>query len=64
MAEDQGASSAETFRRDPDFATLYANNIRFEASVWDLKLLFGLLDLSKPTNIVEQHTGQDCSSRF
>jgi hypothetical protein len=29
---------------EEDFASLYANNITYEASVWDLKLIFGQLD--------------------
>ena len=29
-----------------DFSEAYANNVFFEASVWDLKLLFGQLDQS------------------
>jgi hypothetical protein len=45
------------FKRDEDFVSRYANNLQFESSVWDLKLIFGLLDLhdaEKPT--IEQHT--------
>src|SRR5438105_9051678 len=44
--------------RDEDFTSLYANNVHFEASVWDLKLLFGLLDQSKGQGnaTIEQHT--------
>jgi len=40
-----------------DFESLYANNIRFESSVWDLKLLFGLLDQSDGKELVDLHTG-------
>ena len=46
--------------RDEDFTSLYANNIRFEGSVWDLKLLFGELDQSiksDTTEVVVIHTG-------
>jgi len=43
--------------RDQNLADLYANNTRFETSVWDLKLLFGKLDLSQtPPEIVRLHT--------
>jgi hypothetical protein len=43
--------------RADDFADLYANNVRFESSVWDLKLLFGNLDLSNtPPEIISLHT--------
>lgn len=44
------------FERDEDFAALYANNIRFETSVWDLKIIFGLLDQSTAKTVVRQHT--------
>jgi len=29
---------------EEDFASLYANNVVYEPSVWDLKLIFGQLD--------------------
>jgi hypothetical protein len=41
--------------RADGFASLYANNIRFEPSVWDLKFIFGEIDQSKG-EFVEQHT--------
>ncbi|MGA2327762.1 MAG: hypothetical protein ABSH05_15880 [Bryobacteraceae bacterium] len=41
-------------QRAEDFEALYANNIQFETSVWDLKLIFGQLDQGK--SCVEQHT--------
>jgi hypothetical protein len=44
------------FERGDDFESLYANNVRFESSVWDLKLIFGELDQSRPLTIVRQHT--------
>jgi hypothetical protein len=45
------------FTRDEDFESLYANNVRFEISAWDLKLIFGVLDQRDPTaEKVEQHT--------
>jgi len=40
--------------RSEDFESLYANNVQFENSVWDLKLIFGQLDQGK--SCVEQHT--------
>lgn len=45
-----------TFRneRSEDYATVYANNISLEQSVWDLKLTFGELDQSMGT--ISQHT--------
>jgi hypothetical protein len=30
--------------RNPDFIERYANNIAVESSIWDLKLIFGILD--------------------
>lgn len=47
------------FKRDEDFASLYANNLQFEASVWDLKMIFGQLDQAK--SVVEQHTAMAIS---
>jgi hypothetical protein len=44
------------FKRDEDFEGLYANNIVTETSIWDLKLIFGLLDQSVTPNQVVQHT--------
>lgn len=45
-----------TFKRHEDFVSLYANNVNFELSVWDLKLIFGQLDQSRPEFSIEQHT--------
>jgi len=59
MAEEPSENIQTTprpFRRPDDFASLYANNVQFETSVWDLKLLFGQLDQSETPNFVEQHT--------
>jgi hypothetical protein len=50
-----------TFSRDEDFASLYANNVQFETSVWDLKLIFGQLNQAKGTSVVEQHTAMSVS---
>lgn len=45
------------FRRDPeDFATRYANNAHFEATIWDLKLTFGQTDATLGPNVIVQHT--------
>jgi hypothetical protein len=52
----------EIQRELEDFASLYANNVVYEASVWDLKLIFGQLDqkLLEPaegkTVTVDYHT--------
>jgi hypothetical protein len=55
MENDQKTSTdakpgPETAGHVYDFDTVYANNTRFEASVWDFKVLFGEL---------EQHTGRE-----
>jgi len=44
------------FKRGEDFESLYANNVRFESSVWDLKLIFGQLDQSTGGEVIELHT--------
>jgi len=41
-------------QRSEDFASVYANNVGFEASSWDLKIIFGQLD--QAAGIVDQHT--------
>src|SRR5579864_7032035 len=45
------------FFRDPeDFEALYANNVQAESSLWDLKVIFGILDQSSEPHKVVQHT--------
>jgi hypothetical protein len=45
-------------KRTEDFEDVYANNVRFESSVWDLKCMFGQLDLSNtPPEVIQMHTG-------
>ena len=44
------------FVRHEDFESLYANSIVAETSVWDLKVIFGILDQSSTPNKVIQHT--------
>ena len=41
-------------QRSQDFASVYANNVSFEPSIWDLKLVFGELDQS--SGVIAQHT--------
>jgi hypothetical protein len=35
---------------------VYANNARFEATVYDLKIVFGESDLATGTEVIQQHT--------
>jgi hypothetical protein len=44
------------FRPTEDFSDVYANNINFEPTTFDLKILFGQLNQAFSPNIVEQHT--------
>jgi hypothetical protein len=56
MAEETGAAPVGEFRRTEDFASVYANNVQFELSAWDLKVIFGVLDQRGSKIAVEQHT--------
>lgn len=62
-AANTAANIADTqmaLRRAEDFVSRYANNIQFESSAFDLKVVFGLLDQSGAPKFekasVEQHT--------
>jgi|SRR5665213_23619 len=50
MADEKPASPASAMPsvRATDFAEKYANNVRFESSVWELKAFFGTLDQGAP----------------
>lgn len=39
-----------------DFVETYANNVYYESSVWDLKLIFGQLDQREGKVKIAQHT--------
>jgi hypothetical protein len=58
MSEQSQASPSLSiaFKRDEDFESLYANHLAAEHSVWDLKVIFGILDQSVQPNQVVQHT--------
>lgn len=45
-------------KRAEDFSSLYANNVRFESSIWGLRMVFGELDQSaeEGKQVVEFHT--------
>jgi hypothetical protein len=55
LAEETQPASQITYQRADDFTDQYANNVFFEASLWDLKLLFGQLDQGLGQNFVVQH---------
>jgi hypothetical protein len=46
----------EPYPPDRFFSEQYANNVFFEMSVWDLKLIFGLLDQRDGKTVIRQHT--------
>jgi len=57
MAEEINAQGPLQIRRVEDFIARYANNVHFEASVWDLKLLFS--EFQQPLGemaFIQQHT--------
>jgi hypothetical protein len=58
-APEAGAASPSglQLKRTDEFESLYANNVRFEPSVWDLRAIFGILDQGDAkAPFVEQHT--------
>ncbi len=55
-SQEAASPSPLQLKRDEDFVSLYANNVRFESSVWDLKLIFGQLDQSTGGEVIELHT--------
>jgi hypothetical protein len=48
MANEEPAAAPLQWVRATDFEEKYANNVRFESSGWDLKLIFGTLDQGTP----------------
>jgi len=56
MDEETGATPVQEFRRAEDFSSVYANNLQFELSAWDLKMIFGELDQRGGKVAVDQHT--------
>ncbi len=41
--------------RSEDFISVYANNVMFESSAFDLRLIYGQID--QAAGVVDQHTG-------
>jgi hypothetical protein len=50
------APAQQPFELSEDFFSAYANQVRFETSAWDLKIVFGQVDQSRGTAVVEWHT--------
>ena len=42
--------------RVPGFVERYANNVQFESSAWDLKMIFGTFDSTSDAPGLKQHT--------
>jgi len=51
----------EQYPDDRLFTEEYANNVFFEPSAWDLKLIFGQLDQQQGKNLIRQHTAMTLS---
>jgi|HubBroStandDraft_5_1064220.scaffolds.fasta_scaffold334949_1 hypothetical protein len=45
-----------TFERIKEFMEAYSNNVRFESTVVDLRIIFGQSDLQTGSEVVKQHT--------
>ncbi len=56
MTEEPPTPEQRTFKRIDDFVTGYANNVQFEPSAWDLKMVFGELSQIPGNVSIEQHT--------
>lgn len=56
MAEQTNVAPTLDFERTEDFIPLYANNVQFEQSAFDLKIIFGELNQSQSKVRVEQHS--------
>jgi hypothetical protein len=48
--------SSIEFSKSQDFANTYANNVFFESSLWDLRVIFGQNDQQLGPNAVVQHS--------
>jgi hypothetical protein len=48
--------SSIEFNKSQDFANTYSNNVFFESSLWDLRMIFGQNDQQLGPNAVVQHT--------
>src|SRR5712671_4562050 len=56
LEENAPESKRTAFEPTEDFLRDYANNVMFEPSFWDLKMIFGQLDQQEMPATVVQHT--------
>ena len=57
MAPDKAAPlQYQPLPEDEIYREIYANNVYFEQSAWDLKLIFGQLDQREGKVLIRQHT--------
>ena len=58
MADDDKTTTPQipTFRRSKEICQRYANNVQFETTVWDMKIVFGEVDQFADPAVIEQHT--------
>lgn len=56
MQEQPTPSSPPKAVRSDEFEELYANNVLFEPSIWDLKMVFGQLVQGEGGPIIRYHT--------
>jgi hypothetical protein len=56
MEPQTSAANPMQLEQVEDFVSGYANNIQFEPSAWDLKIVFGELSQTAAKAVVEQHT--------
>src|SRR3990167_11504158 len=56
MAEQTNGVPTLNFQHTDDFISLYANNVQFEQSAFDLKLIFGELNQAGGKALVDQHS--------
>jgi hypothetical protein len=54
MAEQTPPQASAEIRRATDLVSMYANNVHFELSIWDLKFIFGELQQHEGKEIIEQ----------
>ena len=57
MAEANATETQQNIQRTADYTETYANNVHYESSVWDLKVLLGRLDQSSGLSITKQFLG-------